>query len=55
MSIWNVRAALGEYALWPRNLLIQVVVGKIFQAKRGERELLVKLTDAYIEKLKGFG
>lgn len=49
---WNLRQALGDYGLWSRNQLIKVAVNKIFQAKRGERELLVKLSDAQIKKLK---
>lgn len=35
--------------LWPRNRLIKVAIDKIFQAKR---ELLVKLSNAYIKKIK---
>lgn len=39
--------ALGDYGLWPK-----VAAVKIFQAKSRERELLVKLSYAYIKKIK---
>lgn len=48
ISRWNVRQALGDDGLWPRNQ-IKVATDKIFQAKT---ELLVKLSGANTKKIK---